>query len=97
MHDPFTTWHLLKKLWGKIEAASRVIVVMSPHTEGSKWVRREMHLAIDHKAKQVIPLKIATCEPSEIYMGLVELQHIDCRSGFAEAIPRLAAVLSRGR
>lgn len=69
-----------------IKAASIVIVVMSPDSKNSEWVRREISLA-DQYRKHILPILVRGDEDSSITLRLVTRQFVDLRkdeaTGFA--------------
>jgi len=61
-----------------IKAASIVIVIMSPDSKNSEWVRREISLA-DQYRKHILPILVRGDEDTSITLRLVTRQFVDLR------------------
>ena len=75
-----------------IEAASAVIVVMSPDSKNSEWVRREISLA-DQNRKQIFPVLVRGDEDSSITLRLITRQYVDMRENEAAGLDSLCTAL----
>jgi hypothetical protein len=76
-----------------IRAASAVIVVMSPDSKTSEWVRREISLA-DQNRKQIFPVLVRGDEDSSITLRLITRQYVDLREKERAGLDSLYAALS---
>ncbi len=61
-----------------IKGASAVIVVLSPDSKNSEWVRREISLA-DQNRKRIFPVLVRGDEDSSITLRLITRQYVDIR------------------
>ena len=57
------------------------LVALSPQAVDSEWVRREVHWAVMKRKDKIVPVMLETCEPEELHLGLLPIQHIDFRDG----------------
>jgi hypothetical protein len=76
-----------------IRTASAAIVVMSPDSKDSEWVRREISLA-DQNHKQIFPLLVRGDEDSSITLRLITRQFIDMRINESAGLESLRTALS---
>jgi hypothetical protein len=76
-----------------IRAASAVIVVMSPDSKNSEWVRREISLA-DQNRKQIFPVLVGGDEDSSITLRLITRQYVDLRANEQAGLNSLYTALS---
>jgi hypothetical protein len=56
------------------------LVVLSENAAASKWVRAEVHWAIDKREGRLIPLFLRTCDPDNIHLRLRTIQYVDFRT-----------------
>jgi hypothetical protein len=77
-----------------IKAASTVVVVMSPDSKNSEWVRREITLADQHH-KHILPILVNGDEDSSITLRLVTRQYVDMRQNEEAGLNTLFAALSQ--
>jgi tetratricopeptide (TPR) repeat protein len=68
------------------------LVVLSPRSVESAWVRREVHWAVMKRTNKIITVMLENCEPEDLHLGLLPIQYIDFREGNKEALERLLAV-----
>ena len=61
-----------------IKAASAIVVMLSPDSKDSEWVRREITLA-DHYRKRVFPVLVRGDEETSISLRLLNRQFVDIR------------------
>lgn len=55
------------------------LVVLSPRSIESEWVRREVHWAVKKRNGKIVPVMLETCEPEDLHLGLGPLQYVDFR------------------
>jgi hypothetical protein len=79
-----------------IHAASAVIVVMSPDSKNSEWVRREISLA-DQNHKRIFPVLVRGDEDTSITLRLITRQFVDLRKNEAAGLTSLHSALSAYR
>lgn len=76
-----------------IKAASAVVVLMSPDSKNSEWVRREISLA-DYYRKRIFPVLVRGDEDSAITLRLITRQYIDLRQNSDSGVESLGTALS---
>jgi len=76
-----------------IKIAKVVIVVMSPDSKNSEWVRREISLA-DQYRKYILPILVHGDEESSITLRLVTRQYVDMRDNEEAGLNSLYSALS---
>jgi len=67
------------------------LVVMSPNSVGSDWVRAEVHWAVQERKGRIVPVLLATCNPADLHLRLLNIQYVDFRPGRDEACKKLLA------
>jgi hypothetical protein len=55
------------------------LVVLSPFSLTSDWVRYEVAWAVVHRPDRILPVMIADCNPADIHLALGLIQHVDYR------------------
>jgi formylglycine-generating enzyme required for sulfatase activity len=83
-----------KEIEKAIQGASAVVVVLSPDSKDSEWVRREITLA-DQYEKRVFPLLVRGDEKSSISLRLIGRQYVDIRSNEDAGLNLVSAALLR--
>ena len=61
-----------------LENSDWFIVVMSPRSAKSDWVRQEVHWAMEERKGRIVPLLLETCNKDDFHVGLRAIQAIDC-------------------
>jgi TolB protein len=75
-----------------IRAAAGLIVLLSPASNSSEWVRREVSFA-EHNDKRIFPVLLSGDEDDSIPLRLSNHQHVDLRSQFDVGMDDLANAL----
>jgi len=83
----FRTWYCREdvrsaSLWERaildaLEASDWFLVVMTPASMQSEWVKDEVHWAIDHRPGRILPIMLDRCDPAGFHIRLRRLQLID--------------------
>ncbi len=76
-----------------IKGASAIVVVLSPDSKSSEWVRREISLA-DQYRKRVFPVLIVGDEETSISLRLINRQFVDIRENENVGLSSLETALS---
>jgi len=76
-----------------IKNASAIIVVLSPDSKNSEWVRREISLA-DQNQKRVFPVLVRGDENSSITLRLINRQFVDIRTSREGGLQSLCDAIS---
>src|SRR5215207_1589623 len=75
-----------------IRGAAGIIVLLSPDSNNSEWVRREISFA-EQNEKRIFPVLIRGEEDDSIPLRLSSHQHVDLRRHFHNALDELANAL----
>lgn len=75
-----------------IRSASGIIVLLSPNSNGSEWVRREISFA-EQNQKRIFPILIRGDEDDSIPLRLSSHQRVDLRRNFEDGIDQLERAL----
>src|SRR5215208_4507814 len=60
-----------------LESCDWFMLVMSTSALNSRWVKDELHWAIDNRPERIIPVLVERCEPAAFHIGLRRLQYVD--------------------
>jgi formylglycine-generating enzyme required for sulfatase activity len=82
-----------KEIEKAIQSASAVIVVLSPDSKDSEWVRREISLS-DQFRRRVFPIMVRGDEETSISLRLINRQFVDIRDYEGVGLRALEAALS---
>ena len=77
-----------------IRGAEGIIVLLSPDSNNSEWVRREISFA-EQNEKRIFPVLISSDEDDSIPLRLSDHQRVDLHSNFQMGIDELANALKR--
>src|SRR5512145_1563210 len=75
-----------------IRGASGIIVLLSPDSNNSQWVRREISFTEEHD-KRIFPVHIRGDENDSIPLRLSSHQRVDLRRNFSKGLDTLASAL----
>lgn len=62
-----------------LDSCEWFLIVLSPRSASSEWVKDELHWAIDKRPNKIIPVLIDDCEPRDFHIRLARIQHVDFR------------------
>jgi formylglycine-generating enzyme required for sulfatase activity len=77
-----------------VQGASAVVVVLSPDSKDSEWVRREISLA-DQYERRVFPVLVRGDEKTSVSLRLIGRQYVDIRSNEEAGLNYVSATLLR--
>jgi curved DNA-binding protein CbpA len=83
-----------REIESAIEAASGLVVVLSPDAKESEWVRREINYA-NQQGVRVFPLVARGVDREAIPFSLSEAQYADIRKDYAKGIQQLVKGISQ--
>lgn len=96
------TWYCKEDIRGSQQWERRIaeglkecdwfIVVLSPRSEKSEWVKDEVNWAIDNRDGRTVPVLLEDCDPGDFHIRLPRLQHIDFRTDRAVARGQLLSL-----
>ena len=78
-----------------LETSQWFLLVLSLHSVASRWVKMEVHWALEHRPGRVVPVMIEPCNPASLHIGLQLIQHIDFTQNREEASAKLRAIWTR--
>lgn len=61
------------------------LVVLSKNSVNSKWVRREVLWAMEHRPDHFVPVLLEDCDPTDLHFALDQIQYVDYRGDQAAA------------
>jgi TolB protein len=76
-----------------IRGAAGMIVLLSPASNNSEWVRREISFA-EHNDKRIFPVLLSGEDDDSIPLRLSSHQHVDLRSHFDNGVDELSNALN---
>jgi len=76
-----------------IRNAVAIVVILSPDSKSSEWVKREMTMADQHQ-KRVFPVLVRGDENSSITLRLINRQYVDLRENWDGGMKSLSDALS---
>jgi hypothetical protein len=68
------------------------LVVLSPRSAASEWVKDELNWAMEHRFKRIIPLLLEDCAFEDFHLRLRRIQSVDFRRREELALRRLLGV-----
>jgi hypothetical protein len=69
------------------------LLVVSPRSLDSEWVKDELFWAIDNRPDRIIPVVIGQCSPADFHIRLRRIQPIDFVEDPVEGRSKLLAAL----
>src|SRR5262245_12356757 len=72
-----------------LRACEWFLVVLSPRSADSEWVRDEVHWAVEHRPGKVVPALMEPCDPRELHIRLPRIQVLDLAGDKQEAVGKL--------
>lgn len=75
-----------------LESCDWFLLVMSPRSQESEWVKDELHWAMEEMAGRIIPVIMEACKPSKFHIRLPRIQALDFEKGGATARQELIAI-----
>lgn len=89
-------WH--DEIGAALSRCDWLVLLLSPDSVVSKWVKRELLFALDHDrySNRIVPVQIQTCDPSALSWTLSALQMIDLSTNPMEGCRGLLRVWGLG-
>jgi serine/threonine protein kinase len=75
-----------------LESCEWFLVVMSPRSSSSEWVKDELHWAIDNRPNRIIPVLMDDCNLSDFHIRMGRIQYVDFRNRTKESRAQLLAL-----
>src|ERR1041385_4216126 len=76
-----------------ITSATAIVVILSPESKNSEWVKREISLADQHH-KRIFPVLVRGDENTSISLRLINRQYVDLRGAKEKSLKSLSDALS---
>lgn len=91
--DILSAAHWERNIVSGLKACDLFLVVLSPRSAQSEWVRDEVHWAIQNRSQQIIPVLMETCNLEDFHLRMPRIQFVDFRSDPREAGVKLLHTL----
>jgi len=91
--DISTAEHWERSILDGLKKSDWFVLVMSPRSERSEWVKDELSWAIDERQGRIIPILIDDCDSREFHIRLPRIQYIDFRDDRKVAREKLIKLL----
>jgi hypothetical protein len=79
-----------------LEDTKWFIIILSPNSANSEWVKDELAWAIDRLPHRIVPILIDKCDLRDFHVRLPRIQHIDYQTPTQEAREKLIKCLVNG-
>jgi hypothetical protein len=89
--------HWERDILAGLRSCNWFLLVMSPRSANSEWVKDELHFAISQLGGSIIPVMIDDCDPYEFHVRIARIQMIDMRSDRDRAKRRLLETILKRR
>jgi len=76
-----------------MEASEWFLLIMSPRSAASEWIKDELNWAIEERPRRIVPILTEDCKPLDFHIRLPRIQHVDWRSNKEEARNQLIKAL----
>src|ERR1022692_1673129 len=78
-----------------LKACDAFLLVMSPRSAQSTWVKREVDWIFNKGSKTIIPVLLQDCEADDFHIGMVSLHHVDFSKEWELGRKKLLLTLER--
>jgi hypothetical protein len=85
--------HWERAIEANLKASAWFLLVMSPNSAKSEWVKNELHWAMEKRPGRIIPVLMGDCKADSFHIGLPRIQHVDFRSDPCKAREALIKLL----
>jgi len=76
-----------------LKASKWFVLVMSPRSAASEWVKDEVNWAMETRPGNIVPILIDDCDPMAFHLRLSRIQRLDFRSNKEQAREGLVAAI----
>jgi hypothetical protein len=80
-----------------LQACDWFLVVMSPRSAQSEWVKDEVHWAVEERPGRVIPVLLEDCNVQDFHIRITRIQHVDFSRDLPQAQRKLLEALRGAR
>jgi len=60
-----------------LERCDWLLLVLSPNSVASRWVKAEVDWAVEHRWGKIEPILLEECDPEDLHLMLPQLQYVD--------------------
>lgn len=85
-----------RSILGALKSSKWFVLVMSPRSAASEWVKDEIAWAIDEAPDCIVPIMIEDCNPRDFHIRLPRIQYLDFRQSPKKAHEQLIRLLVEG-
>jgi hypothetical protein len=75
--DIQSTEHFERSILQALRQCDYFLVVMSPRSAQSLWVKREVDWVFHRGGKTIVPVLLEACDSDDFHIGLVNIQRVD--------------------
>jgi hypothetical protein len=93
--DIRTADHWERQILAALKRSEWFLIVLSPSAAVSEWVKDELHWAITHKNKRIIPVLIEKCDLHDFHIRLSRIEFVDYYADPEKARRRTLAAIFR--
>jgi hypothetical protein len=91
--DIKTAEHFERAILNGLQTSEWFVLIMSPRSSKSEWVKDEISWAIEEMPGRIIPIMLEDCNPRDFHIRLPRIQYIDFRNNKKDACERLIRLL----
>src|SRR5262249_11023554 len=85
-----------RSILGALKSSKWFVLVMSPRSATSEWVKDEIAWAVDEAPDRIVPIMIEHCNSRDFHIRLPRIQYLDFRQNPKEAREQLIHLLVEG-
>jgi hypothetical protein len=82
-----------RSIHGGLKTSKWFVLILSPRSAASEWVKDEIAWAIDERPDFIVPILIEDCELRDFHIRLPRIQFVDFRNDTSESRNRLIKLL----
>jgi 6-phosphofructokinase 1 len=86
-------WH--RKIVIALRKCDWFLVILTPASVNSEWVRAEVHWAMDQRWGKIVPILLSECDTDELHLKLRSIQFVDFRNNYKTGRENLLSTWDR--
>lgn len=68
-----------------LDSCDWFLIVLSPRSAVSEWVKAELHWAMENRSNHIVPILMEHCNPTDFHLMMGRIQHIDFQEDIEQA------------
>lgn len=68
-----------------LDSCDWFLIVLSPRSAVSEWVKAELHWAMENRSNCIVPILMERCNPTDFHLMMGRIQHIDFQEDIEQA------------